>query len=386
PVTRAQAISLDHAISEKVHSLLGFPFRFPTALLTLPVASRGLGFPSISAINDACAVNGIIRDLNHPSTTFRHPALVTLADWTCQLNKCSFPLTTPGIVQTPGRLGAHIPHAWVLAQDVLRDLDISIRDTDLSGILHEEVNIQHLYNITQVLLSPNLTPLSNPPNPTSPSNPHISPATLTTSRTDLIPLNTFKNLTNHNFKNIEHIGHWTYNHSSPIPSFTLHPIPPGAPRVIKRDWPLLETWTSQLPQALSVLTRGDPSLLLSRRERQSNAEMMVIHAERLTNTKLDVAGPPHTFATDASQVFNNRHPCVTSAVVTPQKGLVFSLRLFRNSATIQRGEAFAMVAAHILALSNANSSNLTERTMIYSDHLSSVNIAGKTSVPPYTMF
>ncbi|KAG6822742.1 hypothetical protein H0H92_012738, partial [Tricholoma furcatifolium] len=305
----------------------------------------GFGFPSVSAINDAAAVNGIIRDLNHPLPVFRHLALIIFADWTCQLNRCCSPLDHPGIDLNHKRLDTHIPHTWVIAQETLRELGISLRNTDLSAITLDEVNIQHVYNIHCAYTPYTPTqhthrhPLPQQPSlptipstrPASPDSAHSSnhvqrltrslpiiPTTLpsNSSRIDnptrpFIPPNVFNNLSRYGFKTMNSIGHWTLNNSSPLPIFSLNPVPTNAPSVIKRDWPLLQAWISQLPQSLSAFSQGNPSLLHSRTNRQGHAESFVALASNLAANRRDSIGPSCTFATDASQIFVGTQPRVT---------------------------------------------------------------------------
>ena len=55
----------DHRVLERVHNLLGFPFRPNTSIATLPVSLHGFNFPSISRIKQAITISGLSRDLNH---------------------------------------------------------------------------------------------------------------------------------------------------------------------------------------------------------------------------------------------------------------------------------------------------------------------------------
>ncbi|KAJ7432247.1 hypothetical protein B0H11DRAFT_1668785, partial [Mycena galericulata] len=86
PIKRADAEDLDRRVKAKIHMELGMPFLPNPDILTLPVDLRGLDFPSIARINDSTAIDGLHRDLNHPIPSYRHLALITLADWTCSIN------------------------------------------------------------------------------------------------------------------------------------------------------------------------------------------------------------------------------------------------------------------------------------------------------------
>lgn len=89
PIKQIDAEDLDHRIMRKVHDELGFPFQPRTSILTLPVDRHGLGFPSVARINAGIAVDGLTRDLNHHIPAYRTMALITMADWTCDINSYS---------------------------------------------------------------------------------------------------------------------------------------------------------------------------------------------------------------------------------------------------------------------------------------------------------
>jgi hypothetical protein len=118
PITDADAFKLDRLVASKVHAISGFPWIFNTEIATLPVSLHGFEFPSIRRINASIAVEGLARDLNHHIISYRHMALITLADWTCSINECINPLVQPGIMKDfSRRLQYHtIPAAWIVAQ------------------------------------------------------------------------------------------------------------------------------------------------------------------------------------------------------------------------------------------------------------------------------
>jgi hypothetical protein len=89
-------------LASKIHTSLGFPFRFNTTLLTLPLNLHGLGFPSISHLNSSLAVSGLQRDLTHHIPSFCKMAEITLSDWTCRYNGCLNPLLYSPL--------PHLPH------------------------------------------------------------------------------------------------------------------------------------------------------------------------------------------------------------------------------------------------------------------------------------
>ncbi|KAG6882485.1 hypothetical protein C0992_011553, partial [Termitomyces sp. T32_za158] len=124
PLPPRYAYRLNSLLAKKIHRYLSFPFRFPNYLLFLPVSDRGFGFPSISALNSALAVAGLYRDLNHHQPTFKSIAATSLADWTCQYNACNNPLQPPAIDHAHIGQYKALPHAWITAQDALRQLQL----------------------------------------------------------------------------------------------------------------------------------------------------------------------------------------------------------------------------------------------------------------------
>jgi hypothetical protein len=88
PIKHSDAEKLNHHILERVHNMLGFPFRPNTSIATLPISLCGFDFPSITRINQAIAVSGISRDLNHHIPAYRAMAWITMADWMCKKSGC----------------------------------------------------------------------------------------------------------------------------------------------------------------------------------------------------------------------------------------------------------------------------------------------------------
>ncbi|KAG2154119.1 hypothetical protein DEU56DRAFT_725922, partial [Suillus clintonianus] len=97
PITRSHAQQLDHMIARLVHDYYRFPFQFHLTLLSLPIDLFGMGFPSISRLNDTLALQGMLRNLNHHIPAFRTMVVITLSDWMCSLNHCVYPLDGPSV-------------------------------------------------------------------------------------------------------------------------------------------------------------------------------------------------------------------------------------------------------------------------------------------------
>lgn len=145
PVTRQQAVKLDSEIGLKIHNLLGFPYRANPNILRLPVTEGGLGFPSVEWLNDIIATQGLARDLNHFIEPFRNLARITLADWTCQIGGCHWPLSGSGLEKGYDRKTYYrkIPASMILAQRVLKECKLEIRRTDLSFEAEGQCSVEH---------------------------------------------------------------------------------------------------------------------------------------------------------------------------------------------------------------------------------------------------
>ena len=144
PIKQNDAETLDKIITWKVHDALGFPFQPSSIIATLPVSHHGLGFPSIARINASLAVEGLMRDLNHHLTAYRSMAKITLLDWMCDKNNCSYPLAGDGLRTDFSRMGNSIPHAWLTAHQILKNLDLSLLETDQSYIAEGDVSFSHI--------------------------------------------------------------------------------------------------------------------------------------------------------------------------------------------------------------------------------------------------
>ncbi len=149
PVTHLEADQLDHQITAKVHDLLGFPFRPLSDILSLPVASMGFEFPSIARINAGIAIDGLAQDLNHHVPAYRLMAHITMADWTCTINGCTYPLDSEGLKRDFTHYYGCILTAWIVAQKEMGKMPslLSLWRTDLSFISRGEMSLIHTAKI-----------------------------------------------------------------------------------------------------------------------------------------------------------------------------------------------------------------------------------------------
>jgi hypothetical protein len=122
------------------------PFAPSSKILTLPVSQRGLGFPSITRINTGITVDRLARDLNHHIMAYRSMARITLAEWTCDINGCVYPLDGSSLRKGFTHHYKRVPSVWITAQDVMSSMEepLSLRVTDQHEILLGDVSISHV--------------------------------------------------------------------------------------------------------------------------------------------------------------------------------------------------------------------------------------------------
>ena len=138
-------------IASKIHFITGFPYNPNTEILTLPVDLHGLNYPSVACINAGITVEGLWRDLNHHIPAYRNMARLTLADWTCSINNCIYPLDGKGLRRDFTGQYWNILAVWIIAQKVMTTLDpkMSLRATDSLHIPHGDVSISHILNVAK---------------------------------------------------------------------------------------------------------------------------------------------------------------------------------------------------------------------------------------------
>ncbi|KII90283.1 hypothetical protein PLICRDRAFT_159732 [Plicaturopsis crispa FD-325 SS-3] len=149
PIKQADAAALDRKIASKVHELTGFPFSPNSDVMCLPLAAHGLGFPSISRINNGIVIEGLWRDLNHHIPAYRTMARISLADWTCAINGCIHPLDGPGLSANFSRYYRKIPATWIIAQSAMSSAlpRLALRLTDNSHVLSGNMALSHTLNV-----------------------------------------------------------------------------------------------------------------------------------------------------------------------------------------------------------------------------------------------
>ncbi|GBE78620.1 hypothetical protein SCP_0115090 [Sparassis crispa] len=378
PISRTHALDIDHQIAHRVHDYFHFPFHFNSSLLTTPLDQFGFDFPSVSHLNDALAVSGLLRDLNHHVPAFRVMAQITLADWTCLINGCRDPLQDPSADSLFLHQRHHLPFSCILAHSVLADQHISIRDTDQSFLFHNHVSLQHL--------SRAITPRSSHP----------------------LSHYLIRSLSSIGLTSLAQLGQWSLRPDTDA-SFQANDLVDrvtASSPTVNKYWTLLKTWLTNLPfsRFVSLLTSSNChslyipdfsswTLALPRPVRQRNAHE--------TLRALALASPHHLttpsaslLASDASMIPANpsfRCPrMVNFAAVNHTSSLVASLASFRASSTTTHGEIYGMITALITAQPPVGTSpprdpSLSSPTltpMLVTDHLNSVRLINDSLEAP----
>ncbi|KAG0692478.1 hypothetical protein DFH29DRAFT_860829 [Suillus ampliporus] len=348
PVTRTQAQQLDHMIARHVHDYYRFPFHFNSTLLSLPTDLFGMGFPSISRLNDTLALQGMLCDLNHHIPAFRTMAAITLSDWMCSLNHCVYPLDGPSLHRSFIRRKHALPMTWIVAHEVLQQSELSVPTTDQSFLLGD-VALCHLSRAcpsSSLPLSPYVISILETegysrlgdllvaqPTDLSRLSLRLSPVTICT------------------------LGGWLQSLTPSALSNIYLGIQPSA--IPLPDW---------------------ASLVIPCAVRQHYAELALLGAVHVSPHLPRQLLPDSLIACDGSMVPAHvnfdRVRSVTFAVTAASGSLVGSMDNYANGATILHGELYGLVVSALLARSGMPNS------AIHSDHLNAVRIINSSLVSP----
>ena len=336
PIIDSDAIKLDRQVAAKVHTISGFPWVFNSDISTLPVSLHGFDFPSIRRINASIAVDGLARDLNHHIPAYRKLALITLADWTCQINECINPLSDPGINKDfTRRLHFHtIPAAWIVAQKHMGALKPPLRllSTDQSHILNGDVSISHSLKLIK------------PHNDLSPSG------------------SASYSLRMAGIRQINQLGSWrSINHVMTFAPFRyLHSKKLSTAAV--SNWNKVATALND--SKLEWFFHGPIDLLTTPSQRRLDAENYIIALALTCKFSPSLLEHDNTYwATDGSMIpaaSTISDPKSITAAVSGPASLI--MRLTHRNASILQGEQMGLVSALVLAESSPQ---------IYTDHMNS---------------
>ncbi|CDO70490.1 hypothetical protein BN946_scf184569.g33 [Trametes cinnabarina] len=370
PLPRATADELDRLLAHRIHEYLGFPFQFNHHLLFAPLSDLGMDFPSIARINDAAAVQGLLRDLTHHVSTFRVMARITMADWTCMLNNCKSPLEGT-VIRSFQRVNRRLPSAWITAAAVLKDLGLAIYPTDQSYLYSGDVALRHLIRCFP----------SRPPAPNSLSITNLERAGLT----HLSQVATFSNVEDGAPPRLQPL-----DLSSTLQGFSA-----------ARDWARISEWLRQLTLADLVDALAGSAkpparlwtMALPRDLRRDFAENQILAAATLSpHQPLPSPQFDHVIASDASAIRRPLHLSlppttrlpsathVTFATASTTTSLLLSISPDTAVSSLH-GEVFGLVAASLLHL---RSSDHHPHDTLYTDHLNSARFVNNRLLPTTT--
>jgi hypothetical protein len=340
PILQDDVIRLDQRIMKRVHDNLGFPFCPSSSLSTLPLAFGGFDFPSLARINAGIAIDGLARDINHHIPAYRTMALITLADWTCLINRCVYPLDHEGLSRSFTRFLGSIPAAWIIAQDQMSKLGLTLRQTDQSHLLEGHCSISHALSLIK-----RSVPQAEHPNG-----------------------HAIRSLRSMGFHLLSHIGGWAINCQN-LTTFVVRALPPGNwSHAQMRNWDLIKNFFS-LAQ-IGALYSGPADLLLSRSCRQHQAEKFIqsiVHANLFLPS--EASHGTQLWGTDGSMVPASAglldDKSVTSAITGP---CTVVMKLLGRNISILHGELVGIIGGLIL------SDPLDNSTVIYTDHLNSTRL------------
>ena len=321
-------MKLDHHILERVHTLLGFPFRPNTTIATLPISLHGFDFPSIARINQAIAISGLSRDLNHHIPAYRAMACITMADWMCEKNSCRSPIDDDTQVESmPSSIYMKsIPAEWVIARKAMKAFKppLVLRNTDQSFLMDSEVSISHILKVS------------------SDDHPQIAKS---------VDGNALRSLRSKGFLKIKDIGFWTIRENGHIQLQLNH---------IQFD----QTWSTsartnweKVNSALNLVrlervVRGPIELAIDRARRKRKAEALLHSLASIIKfpRSREAGNLDNLWASDGSMV-----PAAVS--ITEPKTIIgaatgpstLALKVLGLNASILHGELAGIITAMILS-------------------------------------
>lgn len=362
PITPNDARSLDSILTNKIHQLLGFPYRPSSTIISLPIAEGGFEFPSVYRMNGGIAIEGLLRDLNHHIPSYRTLARITFADWQCRYNGCVSPLGDQGLKSTFNLHGnTKIPHSWLIAHHYLREIGSGLRiyTTDNTHILDGNLSISHVINLTNTLK------LANRDGPkrrrTTPAHTH-----------DGKRLNLFV-LKRRGIKTINQIGYWAENVNG-LSRFTLkyNPISESKIKPLRDNWLRL----SYLLSTIRITDLFDEPIdtLNTRDHRKHKAEeyiKLLGRASLIPSIHLRDENENNLWASDGSARPADARIHEDRSVVAATSGPIsLALKLHGRGSSILHGEIMGLIMTSILC---AHSSTLTNN-IILTDHINSVHL------------
>lgn len=340
PVLHADAVKLDQHLTRRVHDILGFPFCPSSNLLTLPLDLGGFEFPSIARINAGITVDGLLRDLNHHISAYRIMAKITLADWTCYINNCIYPLDGRGLERNFSRFLGSIPSAWLIAHEHLANLRLALRQTDVSFLREGNCSISHVVAAAK-------------------SVPHVDNA---------LTGHAIRSIRSMGFTKLRDLGFWSVD-TNQSTLFIVRDIPEGRwSEAQRRNWTIVKEALAHTH--IGTLYTGQFDLLYTKDHRRVIAENYL--RALISNSTLDSIDAVHDsnqWGTDGSMIPASAslfdHKSVTAAVTGDK---TVCLKLSGRNISILHGELIGLVTGIIMSREKSIDAR------IHTDHLNSVRL------------
>ncbi|KAJ3753735.1 hypothetical protein EV360DRAFT_87504 [Lentinula raphanica] len=302
-------------------------------------------------------------------------ASITVADWTCSINNCRYPLDGSSVSngKTMFQRQTHsLPFTWIVAHSTLSKTNTQIRQTDLSFLFTGDVSLRHLVHAL-------------PPTTRTPSNASIS------------------SLERAHSPNLCSFGHWVFDYYDRSVSWhwnedlrdKLRGSMAYTAYTHVRTW--IEEWSLQsLAYGLvgirnneanpnTALFNDRSSLVIPPLIRKSIAEnslLAILHSSSLPNLPQPSPQTNLIASSDASMLPSSptllQHRSVIFSSNSPFGSAAYSLLLYQNSASVPLGEAYGLLTCILACL--RHSSPLP--SIIYTDHLNSTRLISDSLTSP----
>ena len=268
-----------------------------------------------------------------------------LADWTCDINDCIYPLDSTGLNRNFTRYKGKIPAAWIVAQKTMSSLapKLSLRITDQNHIATRDVSLSHALKVCD----------------------HIAPMDLIDNPNGV----TAKSLRTGNVRTIKDIGGWVINEKGTITFKAKAQSFVGWSEAKKNNWIKITQRLSQVkPQAFYGAYDWD--LLKSRSRRQREATTLIhLITEAYNFEPSPASNGEQLWGSDGSMVPPDSglddDKSIMAAITGPSSMVV---RIKGRSASILQGELMGLIMGHVIA----DASHATPT--LWTDHLNAVRM------------
>ena len=266
-------------------------------------------------------------------------ARITLADWTCARNSCRNPLAHPGLQKNFSRHRKSVPSAWIVAQQLMRQMALPLIATDVSQALQGDMSISHLVRSHSLLDQDHVT------------GGHL----LSLRRNGITKLNNIGTLCTTS-------GLFTHHHILPAT-----PTPASTTALCT----VIATLKGN-PCAVRSLIPEPAALAIPRPERRAIAERYMVALANVSRISPSSTLLHATWASDGSAIPASAGPFQAKSVIAAAVGCKsVAMRVAGTSISILQGELTGLVAA--LTLSQTGPTAPAKPTLL-TDHLNSVRL------------